>query len=524
MSSELIAYISLICMSGVLNLYLCINVFLKRHQYSNIADIFVLYTTSITIYCFASAFALMSTTIGQVMFWTIVLYAGMPISVPLGLLFVMKYVGVKLTKLHYTLLMIVPFISFLMVLTNDWHHLHYRVYEIDPILGAPYIHQEPGPWYLIHGGYTFAGMFVAFILGISRWKETAKEYRPQLVSIVLGQFIPMATAFLYLMGVTPPGFDPVPMVLWVSSVLYVWSISSSRLFMVMPVAKDAIFHSINDGVIVLDKYDRIIEFNQACQEMFPRLNKSLYGVRFENVWKDVSGDSVPFQLTKEGQNQEITLVLNESERVYQIRITSLEQAQVSNGRLLVFTDITELKQLQVKLEHLAYYDELTKIYNRRAFFNQCNRAFLEAKEKGQPFSVILMDIDFFKKVNDTYGHHVGDDVLVHAVAVCQTQINQDGLFARYGGEEFVLALKGHTLTEAEKVANRLRSNLEMHPLITKHGFITITLSLGVAEAHQEENETLYQLLNKADKALYAAKQAGRNRVHVYSSVKEIVGS
>jgi diguanylate cyclase (GGDEF)-like protein len=101
------------------------------------------------------------------------------------------------------------------------------------------------------------------------------------------------------------------------------------------------------------------------------------------------------------------------------------------------------------------------------------------------------------------------------VDVCRAQLKEGMLFARYGGEEFVLALKGCTVVEGEIFANQLRKAIEAEPLITTEAVISVTFSSGVAEASNETNETLYQLLNKADKALYTAKREGRNQVQVY---------
>ncbi|MEK4387148.1 GGDEF domain-containing protein [Solibacillus sp. FSL W7-1464] len=212
-----------------------------------------------------------------------------------------------------------------------------------------------------------------------------------------------------------------------------------------------------------------------------------------------------------------------ADRVYQVRITSLEQARNSKGLLLVFTDITEIKRLQEKLEQQAYYDELTKIYNRRAFLQQSEQDFQEAKDTGLPFTVLLMDIDHFKRVNDTYGHHIGDQLLVHVVNACQTQLLEGRhFFARYGGEEFVIALKGFDEAEGEILANQLRTAIEQAPLMTEAGSLSATLSIGVAEVVDWTEETLYQLLHKADTALYAAKEEGRNRVKVYAASEGIL--
>lgn len=519
MHPQLTTYITLVSTSGVLNLLLCLYVFSKRHHYTNIAKFFISYTAAITVYCFASGFGLLATTLGEIKFWTVIQYIGMPISSPLGLLFIMQYLGVKLTKKRCLALLAIPVISLIMVATNDFHHLHYRAYEIDPVLGAPFVYQEIGLWYIVHGIFTFACMLVAFLLVLFQWRETAKAYRTQLIALLLGQFIPMSTAFLYLIGYTPAGIDPVPMVLWASSLLYLWAISTSRLFTIMPIAKNSIFNGINDGVMVLDESYRLIEFNQASQNNFPSLNKTMFGRSFEEIWPELSGNSLPLKLGAIETLQEVQLVSQALERVFQVRISPLEETKNSKGHLLIFTDITEVKRLHDQLEHLAYYDELTQVHNRRAFLQQSELDFWAAKKDSLPFTVILIDIDHFKGVNDAYGHHVGDQVLTHVARVCQTQLKEGQFFARYGGEEFVLALKGETAEEAKVLANQLREHLACNPLGNGGDPLAVTLSLGVAEAGQEE--TLHQLLHNADQALYTAKQQGRDRVSIYMKGQKI---
>lgn len=489
---------------------------MKRHQYTTIANFFVIYAVSVTIYCFAAAFGLAATTLEQMKLWTIIQYIGLPFSSPLGLLFIMKYLGITIKKKMYVALFTIPFISFVMVATNDYHHLHYRVFEVDPNLGAPFIQMEIGLWYMIYGSFTFSCMFIAFLLVLSRWGETDKAYRTQLIALMFGQLVPMLTAFVYLIGLTPPGIDPVPMILWVSSLLYLWSINSSKLFKIMPIAKDAIFNSINDGVIVLDDSYRIIEFNKACEPMFPLLNKSMFGKDFDEVWFTLSGSSFPFSLNTSELKSEIELVVDDSNRIYQVRTSTLERVTSGKGLLLIFTDITEIKRLQKKLEQQAYYDELTQVLNRRAFFTYCEEEIAAARETSSPFTIILLDIDYFKKVNDTYGHYVGDQLLIHVAKICQSELTGGMLFARYGGEEFVLALSGHSMAEGQMLANVLRKKIEEQPLITNEGMISVTFSSGVAEAMKTTEETLHQLLNKADQALYRAKREGRNQVQVYS--------
>jgi diguanylate cyclase (GGDEF)-like protein len=509
-SSQITAYIALICTSGVMNLFLSIYAFGKRHHYSTVLWFFLFNSFVTTIYCFAAAFGLLSTTLVQVKIWTVIQYIGIAFGPPAGLLFVMAYLGIRITKRRIAALLAIPAITVLMVATNDLHHLHYRVFSIDPDLGLPFIHQEIGTWYTIQGTFIFGCMFAAFLLALSRWKDTAKIYRPQLFSLICGQFVPMFTAFLYLIGLTPAGIDPVPMVLWLSSLLYFWSIRSSRLFAIMPVAKDVIFNSMNDGVVVLDESHRLIEFNEPLRRMFPAVNKTMLGCDFNQIWKELTGFSFSVTALTSMAGGEIKLTINQIEHIYHIRTSVIEGSGNSKGLLIIFTDITELKQLQRKLEHQAYYDELTQIYNRRAFFEYCNLHFAETAALSAPFTVILLDIDHFKKVNDTYGHHVGDEVLVHVATIIQQQLAGRALFARYGGEEFVGSLKG-PIEEGVALAERLHAAVENQPVLTAEGPVRVTLSIGIAEA---KDETLHQLLHRADQALYEAKETGRNRVCV----------
>jgi diguanylate cyclase (GGDEF)-like protein len=520
MSAQITAYISIICASGVLNLILCIYVFLKRHIYSNIAYFFIAYVATITIYCFASATGLLATNIDEIKFWTIFQYIGIAISPAFGLLFVLKYLGFNPSKWVISAILLIPCITVLMVATNDIHHLHYRVYEVDPLLGAPFIYQIEGFWYMIHGTITFSYMFVAAILACSRWKETNQVYRPQLITLIVGQTVPIVVIFLYLIDVTPRGVDPLPMALWITSTLYLWCIKSSRLFTMMPIAKDTIFNNINDGVLVLDDSKQLIEYNQACQTMFPQLSKSMLGTDFFEMWSLFTNRRFPHNFEDLPLIKEITIGEGSTKKIYHIRISSLIYKKNSKGYLIIFTDITEIKELQLQLEHQAFYDDLTQIYNRRAFFQKSEKEYEQAKRERVPYTLILIDIDHFKKVNDTYGHQIGDAIIVHTVNVCKSILPADALFARYGGEEFVIALEGYTAAMGEKLAYTLCEQVSSKYCVTDQVTLNVTISIGVAEAMVEEAESLQKVLNKADQALYLAKQAGRNDVKVYSDVPQ----
>src|SRR5690606_7508262 len=113
------------------------------------------------------------------------------------------------------------------------------------------------------------------------------------LALAFANLIPMTTNILYLSGVTPEGIDPVPMVVGLSSVLIMWAIESSRMLTVFPVAMDAVFYSIGDGVVVLDRSGRLVEFNESCRRMFGGLDRSMIGQPMERVWSAMFGPRPP---------------------------------------------------------------------------------------------------------------------------------------------------------------------------------------------------------------------------------------
>ncbi len=166
-----------------------------------------------------------------------------------------------------------------------------------------------------------------------------------------------------------------------------------------------------------------------------------------------------------------------------------------------------------EVQRLATTDGLTGIYNRRHFFELAESELNRARRFGHPVSAIMLDIDHFKQVNDTYGHAVGDQVLRVVAKRCGESIRDIDVLGRYGGEEFAVILPSTDLPGARTMAERLRRSVADAPVPTDKGDLTVTISLGVASNAQDDGDVA-ALLNRADAAMYAAKQAGRNRVAV----------
>ena len=180
----------------------------------------------------------------------------------------------------------------------------------------------------------------------------------------------------------------------------------------------------------------------------------------------------------------------------------------------------ELEEANRRLEETVRRDALTGLNNRRYFFELGGTALKKAIRANKPLSAIMFDADLFKKVNDTYGHAVGDKALLHLSTAAQHALRDTDILARLSGEEFAILMEGTDEEAAAEVAERLRRSINETPLTLERGSITLSISAGVASFTPEGGDELDTLLVFADKALYAAKAGGRNRVARYSKVDD----
>ncbi|MCP3889615.1 MAG: transporter substrate-binding domain-containing protein [Desulfobulbaceae bacterium] len=192
--------------------------------------------------------------------------------------------------------------------------------------------------------------------------------------------------------------------------------------------------------------------------------------------------------------------------VFSVRISQLKE---SNVFVLAFTDITGIKMESKEHEYRSTHDPLTDLYNRLYINRFLMHELLKFKEVNEPVSVIILDIDFFKQVNDTYGHAAGDEVLKDLSKLLNVTIRSNDKVARWGGEEFLIVLVGTNLHQAQNLAEKLRKKIAGYLFKEPQ---KISCSFGVVSAKEED--TIKSLVERSDDALYRAKENGRNRVEV----------
>lgn len=195
-----------------------------------------------------------------------------------------------------------------------------------------------------------------------------------------------------------------------------------------------------------------------------------------------------------------------------------------NGEVTHFAaierDVTESKEREIELSEMSLRDPLSGLLNRRGFDQKMEMALSHFYETGETFSVLAMDIDHFKAVNDQHGHHSGDAVIQRVAELSKKAFHASGCVGRTGGEEFTIILGGKTQEEAKPMAEYLRMMIERSVIATDKGSIKVTMSLGVSQVDPTDKESS-EVLIRADTALYKAKHSGRNQVCLYQPDSEV---
>lgn len=307
------------------------------------------------------------------------------------------------------------------------------------------------------------------------------------------------------------------------------------------------FDSLAEGLLILDENGLIVLANKAFHRS-ASVKGSMIGTSAKDLnWSVYQADSgvredrLPWvRVMKSGKSltgERLTIHNGSNlERSYAINCTPIhDETNKIRGVITTFDDLTDtekrnetLKQTLVdlkqtktdvdlknkELQYLATRDSLTGCLNRRAFTDQYTKLFDNAEKYQTDLICLMVDIDHFKRINDNYGHAVGDKVIQFVAETLGKQIRSDDLLGRYGGEEFSIILDATSLDQAVAVAERMRTEISSGDPSLFTSALRVTASFGVASIHDELDD-MEELVNKADKALYLAKESGRNKVVVW---------
>ncbi len=275
---------------------------------------------------------------------------------------------------------------------------------------------------------------------------------------------------------------------------------------------EAVLEASGGGLAILDEKGRFLYANTAFCSKLEYEKDEIMGLDIFALCVDAEYQSLKEAIDEAlisgaSYNIKKTLVSKRDNGfIFSIQITRMPDG---HSLILSANDITEDVEYAKTLEHKASIDELTGVLNRRSIEAMLMEAAMNAKNTDKPLSVVVMDIDNFKSINDTYGHQIGDSVLKEFARIVEGEIRTSDIFGRWGGEEFVLICYGTNAKNALLVAEKIRASVEAKRI---EGLPAITSSFGIAELMVTEGWD--ELFVRADQAMYRAKQSGKNRVEI----------
>ncbi|MFU1795626.1 histidine kinase N-terminal 7TM domain-containing diguanylate cyclase [Paenibacillus azoreducens] len=435
---------------------------------------------------------------------------------------------------------------------------------VRPLSGG-YVQRTYGPLFWITAvvliGYGILSLYMIYRTLVSdhspRIKKQVKQVLKGILVVVALIWTDILVNVIYpFPKVVIPGLTSLGILL--SAVFFVVAIHRDKVFNLISIAHRDIINTITLGIVVLDDNEMIMEINQSLP---PDLHLRI-GDRFDihSIFpnQETANSIASFikgYRERPLESAEIDVSYGESDpRYVHIHVSPIMVGNSRVGRIITFQDMSELHRLidettsqnealqernqslisiqeelfltNQKLRLLALTDSLTGCYNRNYLTQQLGFEVKKNMEDQTPFSILLLDIDFFKLINDNYGHLTGDEVICGTVELIKQRLRKADILARFGGEEFIIYLPGTDAAEAYHLAEQIRSAIEGNAITVTHPIraISITVSIGLLSIHQfpiklasDSGSIITDLLQAVDQVLYKAKREGRNRI--VSSIK-----
>lgn len=454
------------------------------------------------------------------------------------------------------------------VILNPWG------WFVTPLEGG-YIEREYGHWFwvvmAILVSYFVTSLFILFRALYS--SRTSSMIKNQVKVTLWGIFVLAAFATIdALLNVVLRAYLPfiIPgltsLGIFVSDLFFVYVIKRYNVFDLVSIAHEDVINTIPYGILVLDENEMIIELNKASRSFMDLhvgdsfdMEAFLGSVRVEGSRQKFLDE----YKQKDNTLSQIEVILERDNSIRHYIMQSspiVDAARAPIGHILTFQDVSqerfyvkemnrqnetlqernhaldrirlELSEANRKLEELALTDSLTNCYNRRYLTQHLNHEVITNIQYKTPFSLILLDIDYFKAINDRYGHVIGDEVLHRTAQAVKESIRSTDILTRYGGEEFMIYLPHTEHDVANQIAERVRLSVESNLIVVDHEIeqVSITISIGILSIEDFELEHvpdnpegyLIQLFAAVDKALYQAKQNGRNRIEFAEFERAVV--
>jgi len=478
----------------------------KAHGFWQLALMFFLEG----LYATAYALELASTTIESKILFNHIQYFAIPFLAPIWFLLATKFgwLDAKPKWWQSILALIIPtFITIAVQFTwytpFDWYYTYADILPgTAATLGLDVLILGKGWLYYVQAVHNLLVLALVGVLYVRIARQTTGVKRRQSWTLAAFGFTASLFISLTLFSTETFGLDYVLYAIAVISFVILYFMFRYELFILTPSAHQATFEKALDPILVLDEHYAIVSWNTA----FDGFGKNIvqYGMPLRDSF-------LPEEIVDSVQARETVRFEHHDKRYIAETFALYTRHGALNGFIIRFNDMTSYLERMEKLDYEASHDSLTDILNRRAF-NEAAAAYMQGfVAPSEPYSVLMIDIDDFKKVNDTLGHPVGDVVLEELAKTIAKRLDANTIFARYGGEEFVVLIKNTVPEHARTVAEMIRKDVEAMAVVCGEHIIRITVSIGIKGARVDAG-SVKEAIKGADEALYISKRSTKNVV------------
>jgi diguanylate cyclase (GGDEF)-like protein/PAS domain S-box-containing protein len=513
MNFQFVPYSTLFFGASVLCAGIAIIVW-KRRRFQEGALLFIGLMIAVSEWSFSAGMEAISVGIDAKVLWSKILYFAVISTAPLLLLFSITYTQLKkILKLHRVILLfLIPVFILIMTWTNESHKLIWSDFTFGSADSNVLIYHR-GPLYWLSVSYSYIIVIISFLIFLHAFLQAKPPIKQQFGLMMLSIAVPLLLSSLYISRWDAlEGMDITPLSFTITGFLLAWSLIRFRFLDLIPVGRSIMVDKMPMGMLVLDEKNRIADINSAAIKLLSLEGRSLTGIQIESVLQ--KKDDLMLLLSRKSEEQAEIYLSGKAKRFLDVQISLLkDRNRKIKGKLVLMQDITQRKKMEDELVRLAATDSLTGINNRRSFMDKIVSEFTKSNRYDRPLSFAWMDIDHFKKINDKYGHKIGDEALKEVVNRCLSNIREADDIGRLGGEEIGIFFPETEIDGAVVVCERMRARISDFPFIINANKIRLSVSIGIAQmSRQDKNAD--ELINRADKALYEAKRKGRNRIAI----------
>ncbi len=480
------------------------------------ARAFGLLALTLDIYLLGYLLELNVATLDARLFWNQIQYFGIPFFPGFWLLVSLLYTGrFKKTQWYkISAIFVVPIITFIMRLTNELHSWFYSSIELNTLGELTFLVLGKGPWYYVQAGYSFIVLVLCTFFYYQKLVQSNEQEKKQFQLLFWASIVPYIALLLIIIDPGKLGIDYSAIVLPPCILLINYALSRYNFLELKNLARERVFEESSNGLILMDRYYVIRDFNSSSVRFLSWLN-----IELENESLKVLLANHQELLNSIYNRERYIQVIQDRHRKHFIAFTAedIDQKDNLSGILLSIEDVTVREELTQRLQEMAQIDMLTGINNRRHFVEESQKAIDRAIRYNEPLSLLMIDIDYFKRINDSYGHACGDKVIQEVAQLIKSNFRSTDVIGRLGGEEFAITMLKSTKEEAFTKAEELRVKVEQMRFICSNSALNISISVGITQL-QNRDLSLDDLINQADKAMYQAKEIGRNTIVINNSI------